>query len=305
MAAPARLLLTGASGFLGATLLPRLAAEYAVTPVSRQSRAGWIEADLTDAAKVSRALRETEPAIVVHAAAWTSVDGCERDPAEAHRQNVLATEYLVAACIELPAMPRIVLISTDQMYDGAGPHGEEGPVTPLNVYALTKLKAEAIVLRAPGSLALRSNFFGHGRKSGEGLATWLLDSLAAGKPVTLFSDVRFNPLYVEDYADLMLDLIRKGAQGVVNLGADGAGLSKAEFAYALAARFGVSVASAVTGSVASMKFAAVRPKDMRMDVSRLRSLLPGRALPTVASGIDRMHRDAGRLRGDMRKESRA
>jgi dTDP-4-dehydrorhamnose reductase len=305
MAEPARLLMTGASGFLGATLLPRLAGEYAVTPVSRKTHQGWIEADLTDAPAVLRALRDVKPAIVVHAAAWTSVDGCERDQAQAYAQNVLAAENLVSACAALPTAPRIVFVSTDQLYDGPGPHGEDGPVTPRNVYALTKLWAENIVLRAPGSLVLRSNFFGHGRKPGEGLASWLIDSMAANKPVTVFDDVLFNPLYLVDYADLFLDLVRANASGVVNLGADGAGLSKAAFAYALAERFGVSAASAVTGSVESVKLAAVRPKDMRMNVSLLRASLPKRTIPTVEAGLERMHHDAAQVRGAMRKESLA
>jgi dTDP-4-dehydrorhamnose reductase len=305
MAPSVKLLLTGASGFLGATLLPRLRAEYDVTPLSRHGPPGWIEADLTDAAAVFRALRDVGPAIVVHAAAWTSVDGCERDHAGAYAQNVRAAENVIGACAALPVMPRIILVSTDQIYDGTGPHKEDGSVSPRNVYALTKLWAESIVLRAASSLVLRSNFFGHGRKPGEGLASWLLDSMAGGNPVTVFHDVLFNPLYVEDYADLLLYLIRTDARGVINLGADDAGLSKAEFAYALAERFGVSPESAVARSVESVKLTAVRPKDMRMDVSRLRSLLRGRALPTVASGVDRMFRDAERTQRKTRKESHA
>ena len=302
MAVQARLLMTGASGFLGTTLLPRLANEYAVTPVSRQAHSDWFEADLTDAPAVSQALRQVKPAIVLHAAAWTSVDGCERDQAQAYAQNVRAAENLVSACMDLPVMPRIVFVSTDQFYDGSGPHLEDGPVAPRNVYALTKLWAESIVLRVPGSLVLRSNFFGHGRKPGEGLASWLLDSMAAGKPVTVFDDVLFNPLYLEDYGDLLLDLVRTNAHGVVNLGADGPGLSKAAFAYALAERFGVSAASAVTGPVESLKLAAIRPKDMRMNVGRLRLLLPNRTIPTVAAGINRMRQDADRIRAGGRKE---
>ncbi|MBX9829355.1 MAG: SDR family oxidoreductase [Xanthobacteraceae bacterium] len=305
MATPAKLLLTGASGFLGATLLPRLAADFAVAPLSRRGGAGFVAADLTEAAAVTRALREARPEIVVHAAAWTSVDGCERDQPQAYAQNVMATLNLVEACAALTPAPMIVYVSTDQFYDGAGPHAEDGPVTPRNVYALTKLWAEGIVLRAAGALVLRSNFFGIGRKPGEGLAGWLLESLAAGKPVTVFDDVLFNPLYLEDYADLLIELIRARAHGVVNLGADGEGPSKAAFAYALAERFGISAASASRGSVENLKLAAVRPKDMRMDVARLRALLPGRTIPTVASGIDRMKRDADRAGGSGRKENRA
>lgn len=305
MSQPVRLLLTGASGFLGATLLPRLAAEYAVTPVSRQSRTGWIDADLTDASSTARMLRETMPSVVVHAAAWTSVDGCERDQAEAYLQNVRSAENLVAGCFAMATLPRLVFVSTDQMYDGVGPHHEAGPKKPRNVYALTKLWAEGVVTLLPDTLVLRSNFFGHGRKPGEGLASWLLDAMAAAKPVTVFDDVLFNPLYVEDYADLLLALIRSGARGIVNLGAAGPGLSKAAFAYALAQRFGIPKTSAVTGSVESVRLAAVRPKDMRMDVGRLRSLLPDLTIPTVQEGIDRMYRDADGLVWRPRQESRA
>lgn len=305
MVLPTRLLLTGASGFLGATLLPRLGVEYEVTPVSRGARPGWVKVDLSDAATVFQTLRECAPAIVVHAAAWTSVDGCERDQVRAYMQNVLAVENLFAACMALRVMPRIVYVSTDQVYDGIGPHGEGGPVAPRNVYALTKLWAESIVRRAESSLVLRSNFFGNGRKPDEGLASWLLNGMAAGKPLTVFGDVLFSPLYVEDYADLLLDLIRSGARGVVNLGAGDAGLSKAEFAYALAERFGVSAASAVVGSVEIVKLAAARPKDMRMDVGRLRALLPGRSIPSVASGINRMYNDVRKGREDVGVKSRA
>src|SRR5262249_13532333 len=153
---------------------------------------------------VSRAVSDVRPDIVLHAAAWTSVDGCERDQAQAHAQNVLATLNLVNACAAQSNAPQFVFVSTDQLYDGTGPHGEDGPATPRNVYALTKLWAEGIVQRLAGALVVRSNFFGYGPIQGEGLAGWLLESFAAGKSVTLFDDVLFNPLYLEDYSDLLI-----------------------------------------------------------------------------------------------------
>ena len=286
------LLLTGASGFLGTVLRPRLSERYTVFPVSRRDRKDWVALDLVDDGAVRRAVKQFQPAIVVHAAAWTSVDGCERDQATAYAENVLATANLVNACKDLDRPPRFLFISSDQFYDGPGPHREDALPTPRNVYALTKLWAESEAARMPNVLILRSNFFGLGRRPGDGLARWLLDSLAAGREVKLFDDVLFNPLYIEDYADLVCDLIASNAGGVVNVGAAGGGLSKAAFARALAARFGLSTLSAVVGSVDDAKLPAVRPKDMRMDITRLRGLLPERTIPGIEAGIERMHRQA-------------
>src|SRR6185312_17314249 len=221
-----KLLLTGASGFLGATLLPRLSAHYEVVPLARSGGDSMRKVDLTDSAATAKEVARAQPNIVIHAAAWTSVEDCERNSAQAYAQNVLATDHLVNACRELPAAPQFVFVSTDQVYDGRGPHGEDRQAVPRNVYALTKLWAETVTLQVPGALVVRSNFFGHGRKPGEGLASWLLTGLAAGRPVTVFDDVLFNPLYVEDYADLLMALIDARAHGVVNLGAGGEGVSK-------------------------------------------------------------------------------
>lgn len=291
MQAMPSLLLTGASGFLGSVLRPRLAQSYRVIPASRSEHQAWLALDLTDAPAVTGAVDELRPAVVVHAAAWASVDGCERDQANAYTQNVRATANLVEACAGLDRPPRFLFVSTDQLYDGAGPHRED-QANPRNVYALTKLWAESLVERLTNALVLRSNFFGLGRRPGEGLASWLLESFAAGRAVTLFDDVLFNPLYLEDYADLVHDLIASSASGVVNVGAAGGGLSKAAFGYALADCFGLSARSAVTSSVDNAKLMAVRPKDMRMDITRLRELLPGRTIPTVESGLERMRGDA-------------
>lgn len=289
-----RLLLTGASGFLGGALRPVLGQRYAVVPVSRQPRDGWQAVDLTEAATVRHMIATMQPAVVVHAAALTAVDACERDQPQAYLQNVRATENLAAACAALPMPAKFVYISTDHMYDGPGPHSEDGPVRPLNVYALTKLWAEDIARRVPGALILRSNFIGLGDRPGQGLAGWLLKAIAERQPLTLFTDVLFNPLYLGDYADLLVDLLDSDADGVVNLGAAGGGMSKADFAAALAQQFDLTIAAATLASVDSLALPARRPKDMRMNVDRLQRLLPGRAVPTVESGLRRMRRDADR-----------
>ena len=87
-----RVVVTGARGLLGPFLVERLASSTEVLAVSR------VDCDLRDPAGVDRMMRECRPDVVVHAAAYTDVDGCERDPTRAQFDNVTATQNVVAAC---------------------------------------------------------------------------------------------------------------------------------------------------------------------------------------------------------------
>ena len=96
-------------------------------------------------------MAEIRPDIVVHAAALANVDACENDPEAARRLNVGMTENLLdAIAAECPTC-RFVYVSSDQVYDGQGPHDEASPC-PGNVYGRTKLEGEEVALKHPDSL---------------------------------------------------------------------------------------------------------------------------------------------------------
>ncbi|MEW6593793.1 MAG: sugar nucleotide-binding protein [Thermodesulfobacteriota bacterium] len=270
------LLLTGATGGLGAYLWPELVRIGAmITGVSRShgNAEGILRADLTSAEESAAVLRHVAPRVIVHAAAMTDVDGCQGNPQGAFLANVHATRLLVDWVRHESPETTVVLVSTDQVYGVIpGPHAETCP-GPVNIYGWTKLWAEDLVRTLDRFLVLRINYVGRGTAQRPGLSQWIVSSLRAGRPITLFRDVLFNPLSGTQMAAAMAALISGGVEGVYNLGAMGEGVSKADFALRLAGRLGLPTSSARSGSLAEVALKAPRPHDTRMDVSRLASRL--------------------------------
>lgn len=292
-----RILVTGASGFLGTHFIRRLDGIAPLLLVGRQGPvvAGsgateWARLDLCEQAATHALLERFRPDLVFHLAALADVDHCERQPAAAIAANVTATAHLADWIATRSPHTRLVLTSTDQVYDGRGPHRED-TVLPRNVYALSKLGAEAVATRCARHLILRVNFVGHSPLR-RGFADWLLGALARGERPTLVDDVLFNPLHADDLCALALELASGDAQGVLNLGAGGPGWSKARFGLHLLDALGITADRVAIGSITTLPLAAHRPLDMRMDVGRAQGLL-GRALPNLDATVERLARDFG------------
>lgn len=108
--------------------------------------------DVADEAAVFAAVRDHEPDVVMHAAAWTNVDGCEEDPDRAHAVNALGSWWIARACHEFRSA--MVMLSTDYVFDGqartdaAGnprPWTEFDQVAPISAYGRSKAAGEALV----------------------------------------------------------------------------------------------------------------------------------------------------------------
>lgn len=149
---------TGAGGRLGRALLVALAdSAFAVSggPLA-WSRPDY---DLDDPAAAARLVERDRPGVVVHAAAWTDVDGCARDLRLAMRRNALATAELAAACVASGA--DLVLVSTNEVFDGLRTDGRPYSVAdrpaPGNPYGASKLagenSAQAAFVRRGGAVA--------------------------------------------------------------------------------------------------------------------------------------------------------
>ncbi len=130
-----RVLVTGAGGQLGRELVDA----FSVHDVVGCDHAAL---DVGDRERVLAAVTETRPDVIVHAAAWTDVDGCEGDPDRAWRVNALGTRHVVQAARLVGA--RVCYVSTDYVFDGASaqPYTEWDQTRPLSMYGRSKLGGE-------------------------------------------------------------------------------------------------------------------------------------------------------------------
>jgi len=133
-----RIYITGSKGQLGRALMRRLA-HHDLLGVDLP------EVDLTDLAAARSSLAAFQPDVIIHAAAYTDVDGAARNPDLAYRVNALGTRNVAVAGEATGAA--LLAISTNEVFDGAKnePYLEFDPPHPINPYARSKLAAEQFV----------------------------------------------------------------------------------------------------------------------------------------------------------------
>ena len=286
-----RILLTGASGYMGRPLAAALAKRHQVTGTYLTEPApipgcGLVRLDLTDAAAVGRFVKESAPEVVIHAAADSKPEHCEKHPEEARRVNVAATETLSQAA----AGARFLYISTDLVFDGKKPpYREDDPPNPMNLYGRTKVSAERAVLARAGEVLRLSLCYGW-KKVGPGYFTdWLHGSLAKGEKVSLFTDQRRAVLLMEDAVTMierLLDLPK--AHAIMHM-AGPRPVSRFEFGKAMCEVFGFDPGLVVPAVMADVPGAAARPGDCSLDGSKL-NLLLGFAPRGIREGLERLRR---------------
>lgn len=265
--APSRWLVTGAGGQLGRAVLA-LAPAHGVTPIG-VTRA---ELDVSDAGAVKRALDEQQPDVVLNCAAFTAVDRCESEAAEAERANALAPALLAQAC---RGGPLLVHLSTDFVFDGRAsqPVPEDAPTRPLSVYGRSKLRGEEAVRAAAGEhLVVRAQWvFG----AGANFARTILRAAAKGEPLRVVEDQIGRPTWSASLARGIFAAVAAGARGTLHLANEGSA-SWFDFAREIAeqgARRGLCPAVEVRPIPTSeMPRPATRPAYGVLGLARARSL---------------------------------
>lgn len=284
-----RILVTGAQGLLGITLVAYLQASSHDVVRHVRKGDGDVHADLADAGQVHAMLDKIQPGVIVNLAASTNVDECERKPQNAYLSNVKIVENLTKWIHDDGDRSHLVQLSTDQVYDGVGAHKEDD-VTLVNYYAFSKYAGELVAATVPSTI-LRTNFFGPSRCPGRvSLSDWLFESLRQQKLITVFDDVQFSPLSMATLSKMIELVIREKPVGVFNLGSH-EGMSKADFAFAFAEELGCYTRTMTRSTTDKATFLKTyRPKDMRMDSSKFEKLL-GVKLPLLRDELKRVARE--------------
>jgi dTDP-4-dehydrorhamnose reductase len=267
------LVVLGAGGLLGVELCERIPASRLVRALDRA------ECDIADRARVSSVLARTAPTVVINAAAYTDVDGAERNPDAAYAVNAVGAENVALAAAEVGAL--VVHFSTDFVFDGRADraYDEFDTPSPLSVYGRSKLAGEELVRRAaPRHLVLRTGHL-YGR-AGKNFGSTLLRRLRSGEELRADDARTVAPTWGRSLAEQTLALLNEHAPaGTYHCMATGS-CTWAEFARHMAKRAGLStsvVASTMTG---------LAPRPVRsVLVSRLLPLRGLQRMPTWEEGL--------------------
>jgi len=283
-----RILVTGASGLLGLNLSLATLPAHQVIGVDRSKLSGvpfeLLNLDLLEQGALDRMFSASNPDALIHCAAMADVESCQADPAGSQLMNAVLPGELAAGCAKR-GIP-MIQISTDAVLDGirTGFYTEEDKPNPLGVYAQTKLEGEQAVLAVnPGAILARVNFFGWSLTGQRSLAELFVNRLREGKPVNGFTDVYFCPMFVNDLAEILLQMLEKGLVGLYNVVGSEA-LSKFEFGQAIAHQFGYDPGLIQPASVDRSNLVVPRSHNLRLSVHKLSTAL-GRPVPGFSTGL--------------------
>jgi len=208
-----RILVTGADGQLGTELMRALAPHGDLIPCTQA------DMDVTDR-RCAEFVAALQPEWVVHTAAATDVDACEREPERAMAVNAEGTRRVAEGCRWVGA--GLVYLGTDYVFDGrkGSPYAEWDPPAPLNAYGRSKLEGEqATRTVAPRWTIVRTAWL-YG-VHGKNFVKTILGKAAAGESLRVVDDQVGSPTYAGDVADavaLLLSRERTGIYHVTNAG---------------------------------------------------------------------------------------
>lgn len=288
-----KVLVTGVAGQLGHDVMNELAGrglegigsdiapEYSgVADGTAVTSMPYIQLDITDEAAVNEKIREVNPDVVVHCAAWTAVDLAEDEDkiAKVRAINADGTRYIANVCKELNC--KMVYISTDYVFDGQG----ETPwdpdckdYKPLNVYGQTKLEGELAVSETLEKYFIVRIAWVFG-KNGKNFIKTMLNVGKTHDKLTVVNDQIGTPTYTFDLARLLVDMIETDKYGYYHATNEGGYISWYDFTkeiFRQAVELGhneyseerLSVVPVTTAEYGVSK--AARPFNSRLDKSKL------------------------------------
>lgn len=204
------ILVVGSKGMLGTDLMDAAGHDRECDGVDID------EVDIGDRADCLRLIRDVSPSVVINAAAYTNVDGCETNREDAFRVNAEGVENLAIGCRETGAL--LAHVSTDYVFDGTKgvPYTEEDAPSPRSVYGLSKVEGERRLQKhLDHYLIIRTAWlYGH---HGKNFIRTIIDMAESGKPLKVVDDQWGAPTYTKDLARAILALVDMDADGIFHV----------------------------------------------------------------------------------------
>jgi len=208
-----RVLVLGARGMLGTDILKEWQDDDLFP-------AGSAEADLREPRQIESLVQRVRPDWIVLSAAYTDVDGCERNPELAFAVNATGVENVARAA--KAANAKVFLLSTDYVFAGQGtrPYEANDAVAPINVYGASKAAGEEALraIHPAWCIGRTSWLFG---VHGPSFPGKILAAAKSRRELSVVDDQTGSPTYTRDLAVAIRGLIRKDARGILHITNEG------------------------------------------------------------------------------------
>lgn len=229
-----KILGTGLSGLVGSRVVALMTPDFQFENLSLETGV-----DITNKEQIDEYFAKSDAPWVFHMAAYTDVQGAEKDKSTAWNVNVSATEYIAENCKKLGR--KLLYIDTDYAFDGKkGPYSEDDPPNPLGWYAKTKSEgAKRVLMLSENGLVIRiSNPYRANPVGKKDFVHKMLERLKAGQPITGATDQLFAPTFIDDIAGALRALIGTNASGIYHVVSSPA-ISPYDAGLSVAERFGL------------------------------------------------------------------
>ncbi len=285
-------LITGANGLLGQKLVKDFHPQYKVIACDLQPQSyltlpdlSYESLNITDRRKLGFQISLYNPEVVVNAAAYTDVDGCEIHKDEAWAVNVGGVKNLVNLCKKQRI--KLIHLSTDYVFNGEeGPYSEDDLPDPVNFYGETKLESEKVIKDSGiDFLIIRTNvLYGFGSELKPDFFLSLLDKLSKNKIIKIVTDQFNNPTFVDDLSLCIFEMVKKDVSGVYHIGGSEY-LSRYDFAIKVARSFDFDKNNILPTKTELLQQQAKRPYKGGLRTDKARKVLNTRLL-SVDEGLD-------------------
>lgn len=267
------ILITGANGFLGSHLFPKLSQKYSTMGIARklsENTENLLECDLSDSKSLIDILNKIKPEIVIHTAACSTLSFCEQNPMDSFLTNVQSTQTIYDWSANQNSY--LIFTSTDQVFDGKkSNYKEEDKPNPISEYGKQKLEAEKIVLQNQQNVVLRLPLLiGIGKGVRKGTLHQMVEQIKEGKSLNLFTDEYRTPLSADEVVRVIEFIIENKLKGLYHISGNQR-INRYELGLLIAKRFNLpqSKLIATTRKKAGM---GNRPKDVSLNNEKLKTV---------------------------------
>ncbi|SMH72288.1 dTDP-4-dehydrorhamnose reductase [Candidatus Nitrosotalea okcheonensis] len=283
-----KFLVTGSTGLIGTQIIKDL------TKTGNEIYAGYheskplggipVQLELTNNEDMLNIVKEIQPDVILHLAAMTNVDRCEKEKKLASQINTIATKMLSEQSSNNNSF--FVYVSTDYVFDGEhGLKSESDAPNPVNHYGYSKYQGELAVQNKASRWCIvrTSTPFGiHDIK--KSFPYFVIENLKERKEINILTDQYTSPTYVPNLSRMVIEVSTRQIQGIFHL-AGASRISRYDLALLVSEKLHLDKNLLKQTCINDIKWIAKRPRDSSLDVSKSAKILKEKPL-SIEAGLD-------------------